>query len=123
MKKYFEFSGTISGTNLLLRNLLSSVIAVVCLSLTNTSSFLGILDILALLIILPTIWFSVATAYKRISALYPSKVNEYTLGLILLQILNSSLKGSNLHYLTSILLFIFTCVLIFKDSNIQNHNG
>lgn len=120
MKKYFEFSGTISGTNLLLRNLLSSVIAVVCLSLTNTSSFLGIL---ALLIILPTIWFSVATAYKRISALYPSKVNEYTLGLILLQILNSSLKGSNLHYLTSILLFIFTCVLIFKDSNIQNHNG
>jgi uncharacterized membrane protein YhaH (DUF805 family) len=124
LKKYFDFSGTISGSTYLLRNIIASAGAFL-------GGFLigyGIVDsvgliMLGMLVLAPACWFSLTNIYKRFNALYPRTAKEYTIGLLFLQILSGFGKGETWGDLISLVLIVIACVLIFKNSNIENHEG
>ena len=121
MKKYFEFSGTISGTNFFLRNLLAGVGGffggfLIGLGIT-LQEYSGALFFLGLMVLAPLLWFNVATVYKRANALYPNEATAITIGLFILQFL------AQLIPFVSILSLVAGLILIFKNSNIEQHNG
>jgi hypothetical protein len=125
MKKYFEFSGTISGTNYFLRNLLASTIAFIggySLGYGLASDQMGLFS-LGLVIIVAAVIYGFATIYKRMSALFGDKANIYSTGLILLQIFSQFIPEGPIKGLVSLSLIVIGCVLIFKNSNIVNHEG
>lgn len=124
LKKYFDFSGTISGSTYLLRNLIAGVGAFIGGFLIGYGivQSTGII-MLGLLILAPSCWLSIANIYKRFNALYPRSTNEYTIGLIFLQVLSGFGKDQVWGDLISLFLIVIACVLIFRNSNITNHEG
>ena len=118
-KKYFEFNGTISGTNYFLRNLLSVFIAV----MGGFSLGWGIgsgnmfFTLLGLIVLAPTLWFNICTIYKRSNALFPEYATVITVGMVLLQLLDS------ISPIFTLLGFAIGLTLIFKNSTIEDHNG
>ena len=127
LKKYFEFGGTISGVNYFLRQLLTSIVAffgVFTLGYGIGDDSVGLIT-LGLVILSPAVWMSFTTIYKRCEALFPGLAASYTLGIILLQVLNQFVDKTNsiLSTLASIVLLGIGLYLIFKNSNIDEHNG
>jgi uncharacterized membrane protein YhaH (DUF805 family) len=123
IKKYMEFKGTISGSNYILRNILASVCAFISgfIIAFNTENL--ILIILGLLIFIPTLWFSIATIYKRINAFYPEQVVLFTTILSVTQVLNELGKNQIWGKILTVILIIVGIFLIFSNSNIENHEG
>ena len=124
LKKYFDFSGTISGSTYLLRNIIASVAAflggvLIGYGLVQSTGII----MLGLLVLVPAFWLSITNIYKRFNALYPRSANEYTAGLIFLQILSGFGKDQLWGDLISLVLIVIACVLIFRNSNITNHEG
>jgi len=124
LKKYFDFSGTISGSTYLLRNIIASVAAflggvLIGYGLVQSTGMI----MLGLLVLAPAFWLSITSIYKRFNALYPRNANEYTAGLIFLQILSGFGKDQLWGNLISLVLIVIACVLIFRNSNIENHEG
>ena len=119
LKKYFEFSGTISGTNYFLRNLLAVFIAFIGgfslgWGLGSESTFF---TILGLIILVPALWFNICTIYKRSKALFPEYATVITISMVLLQLLDSV---STIFTLVGIVIGL---TLIFKNSDVEEHNG
>jgi uncharacterized membrane protein YhaH (DUF805 family) len=124
LKKYFDFSGTISGSTFLLRNLIAGVVAFIGGFLIGYGIVQSTgLIMLGLLVLAPACWLSITNIYKRFNALYPRSANEYTIGLIFLQVLSGFGKGEIWGDLISLVLIVIACVLIFRNSNIENHEG
>lgn len=125
IKKYLEFKGTISGGDYIVRNLIASAIAFACGFLigfgTGTDDLF--LVVLGTIILIPTLWFSLATIYKRINAFYPDKAGEFTALFAILQMASEFGKGETWATVISIIIVITGFVLIFKNSNIENHEG
>ena len=126
-KKYFEFGGTISGVNYFLRQLLASVVAFLggfSIGYGIGTDSLGLIT-LGIVILSPAVWMSFATIYKRCEALFPGLAASYTLGIIILQVLNQFIDKTNsiLSALASIILLGIGLYLIFKNSDIVEHNG
>ena len=125
IKKYLEFKGTISGGDYIVRNLIASGIAFA--SGFSIGYGIGIDDsllvILGIVILLPTLWFSIATIYKRINAFYPEHATPLTTLLAISQIASEFGKGQTWATLLSIIIIITGFVLIFANSNIENHEG
>ena len=79
--KYFQFKNTINGTDYLLRGLATILFALpiglfigIGVALITTNAVLaGLLVGLGVLCIIPMLWFSLATSYKRINAFFPNK--------------------------------------------------
>ena len=125
MKKYFEFSGTISGTNYFLRNLLASTIAFIggySLGYGLGSNQMGLLS-MGIVIATTALFYGFATIYKRMTALFGDRANIYSIGLISLQVITQFIPEGPLKGLVSLVLIVIGCVLIFKNSNIENHEG
>ena len=125
IKKYLEFKGTISGGDYIVRNLIASGLAfaggfVIGFGIGINDLFLTILGIILLT---PTLWFSLATIYKRINAFYPDKAGEFTALFSILQIASQIGKGETWASVISIIIIIAGLFLIFKNSNIENHEG
>jgi len=119
MKKYFEFSNTISGTNYFLRNLLATFVAfcggfMIGWGIGIEQTFFTVLGII---LITPALWFNLCTIYKRSNALFPEYATVITVGMIVFQILKE------LHELFIIPTFIMGLILLFKNSNIEEHKG
>jgi uncharacterized membrane protein YhaH (DUF805 family) len=126
MKKYFEFSGTISGTNYFLRNLLSYIIAFVggIIIGIGMSQGMGPVVLYGFLLVIPALWIQFATIYKRMNSLYPSNAKFYSSSLVAFQILAQIFKEHALiGSLMTLGLIVVGVILIFSDSNIQNHQG
>ncbi len=125
IKKYFDFSGTISGTNYFLRNLISTFIAFFAGFMVGYGIGGGQtgLTTLGLLIIAPTLWFSVATIYKRANALFPENATAWTIGIIVLQILSQSFKGEPFGGILTLATLIIGIIFIFSNSKLENHEG
>ena len=125
IKKYFEFSGTINGTTYFLRNLLSffgSLLGGVIIGLGISGESLGLIS-LGLIVVTPFIWFNVVTIYKRISALSPKDATGFTIGLIFLQLIGSFIGDETFGSLIKLVSLVIGLILIFKNSNIENHEG
>ena len=125
LKKYFDFSGTINGTTYFLRNLLSSISGFIGGYLIGQ----GIIDdqygliSMGLVVVAPAVAFQISTVYKRIKSLFPDNVLEYTITFIVLSVLSQFAKDTDFQPLTGLLMLIIGCVLIFKNSKIETHNG
>jgi uncharacterized membrane protein YhaH (DUF805 family) len=127
LKKYFEFNGTISGLNYFLRQLLTSMVAFFggfTLGYGIGDDSVGLIT-LGMVILSPAIWMSFATVYKRCNAIFPGLAASYTLGIVILQLLNQFIDKTNsiLSGVSSIILFGIGLYLIFKNSDIVEHNG
>jgi hypothetical protein len=126
IKKYFEFTETINGTNYFLRQLLSSVGGffggfLIGYGLINEQ--MGLFS-LGLPIIAAAIWFSLASTYKRIMCFEPEKAGFLTSVFFSLQILNTFFPDGNpVGIILTLGLAIISLYLIFANSNILNHNG
>ena len=124
VKKYFEFSGTINGLNYFLRNLLSSFLAFFggyMVGYGLGSSQMG-LTTLGFILLAPTMWFSIATIYKRTLALFPESATALTIGMLVAQVMVQFTQDS-VGPVINLGLIVFGLILIFKNSNIQNHEG
>ena len=124
IKKYMEFKGTISGSSYILRNILTSVCAFISgfIILFSNSENLFLI-ILGLLIFIPTLWFSIATIYKRINAFYPEHVVLFTTILSVTQVLSELGKDQIWGTILTIIQIIIGLFLVFSNSNIENHEG
>ena len=125
IKKYFEYSGTISGLNYFLRILLTSVIAYLggfTIGYGMGTSNMGLIT-LGLVILAPTFWFNFTTIYKRCNALFGEQAAVYTISLITLQVLNQFVEKETIGKVGGLVLLIIGCILIFKNSKIESHNG
>jgi uncharacterized membrane protein YhaH (DUF805 family) len=124
-KKYFQFYGTISGTNFFLRNMLTVLLSLI----TGIVIGFGIgLDspaiiLIGVLLLVGVLWVSLTTMYKRINALFPESAGIYTAGLFSLQCVNTAMFTSPVKIVLSFILIFIGLFLIFKESNIDNHNG
>ena len=126
MNKYFQFSGTISGTNYFLRNLLSYIIGFVCGILIGIGATQGTFAVViyGVLLLIPTLWFQFASIYKRMNSLYPSNAKFYSSALVAFQLLAEIFKEQELiGSLLTLGLIVVAVILIFSDSKIQNHQG
>ena len=125
LRKYFEFSGTISGTQYFLRNLVSSIAAFTAGGVIGVGIVLNslIVILLGVLLLLPVFWFATANIYKRMKAFYPNQAIALTTGLSLLQLISPFGKGEPWGVLLTIVLLIIGILLIFCNSNVKEHNG
>jgi uncharacterized membrane protein YhaH (DUF805 family) len=125
IKKYFQFTGTINGLNYFLRNILSYLAAfiggyMVGDGLLNKNT--GLTSV-GFLIIAPAVAFGFATLYKRMLALFDDDATSYTIGIILIQITSQFMEDGPFKTLAGLFMLIFSCILIFQNSKIENHNG
>jgi len=125
MKKLFQFSGTINGLNYFLRNVMFYFFGfmggyMVGYGISDSNNGLTTFGFLVAAL---AIWGGITTIYKRMSALFNEDASMYTVGLVLLQVLSSFTKGSTFEPLLTLGLLIIGLYLIFKNSNIQNHEG
>jgi uncharacterized membrane protein YhaH (DUF805 family) len=125
LRKYFEFSGTISGTQYILRNLVSSIAAFTAGGVIGLGIFLNslVVILLGMLLLLPVLWFATANIYKRIKAFFPTQAIALTTGLSLLQLISPFGKGETWGVLLNLVLLIIVILLIFCNSNTKEHNG
>ena len=125
MKKYFDFSGTISGTTYFFRNLLSGIIGfiggVVIGTGVGTDNY-GLMT-LGLLIVSPAIAFQLSTVWKRLVALFPNNVKEFFITFLVVSVVSQFAKSNEYAPVFSLLMIIIGCILIFKNSKIETHNG
>jgi len=125
-KKYFEFKGTINGTNYVLRNILSSTVAFIAGYLLGIGIGMDepLLKFLAVILFLPALYFNFCTIYKRILAVIGNNAGLLT-GLVAVGNLFPVLVGAQepVSVLTKLVLLVFGLFLIFKNSNIENHEG
>ena len=80
--------------------------------------------LLVFLVILfvPVYWFSMTTIYKRFNALFPLQAGVFTVSLLSVQLLAVALSEPY-DNLVVIPMAIVGFILIFKNSNIENHQG
>jgi uncharacterized membrane protein YhaH (DUF805 family) len=125
IKKYFQFNGTISGTTFFLRNLLtllSSLITVMVIGFGVGFNSTALI-LIGVVLLLGVIWFSLTNTFKRINALFPESAALYTAGLFSLQCVNGAMSLTPYRIILSGILLFIGLFLIFKESNIDNHNG
>ena len=126
MKKYFEFTGTISGLNYFLRNLALAALGFGVgygMGYSFVMSNMGLVMVFVALFA-PLMWLQVSTIYKRMTALFPSDAKMYTGGLVTLQLIQTAMsEGNPFKVFLTLVLLIFAGILIFKNSNIENHEG
>jgi uncharacterized membrane protein YhaH (DUF805 family) len=125
LKKYFDFSGTINGTTYFLRNALSGIIGFIggyLIGLGIYDEDYGLIS-LGLVVAAPAIAFQVSTVYKRIKALFPDNVMELTVSFVVVSVLSQFAKGGDFQPLMTLVIFVIACILIFKNSKIETHNG
>ena len=126
IKKYFQFSGTINGTNYFLRNLLAYVIAFTGGFTLGWGMGMENNGIMAMgfLIYLIALWFSLTTIYKRFNALWTEKATLYTVLFVLLGVIVQATTQYEIwNGVLSFIAITIGLVLIFKNSHIEKHNG
>ena len=125
MKKYFDFSGTISGTTYFFRNLLSAIVGFiggVLIGLGFSVDSYGWMTI-GFLITTPAIAFQLSTVWKRLVALFPNNVKEFFATFLVVSVVSQFAKLGEYQGLMGLLMIIIGCILIFKNSKIETHNG
>ena len=148
--KYFQFKNTINGTDYFLRGLATllfiipiGILVGIGVALIKTNAVLaGLLVGLGALGIIPMIWFSLATTYKRINAFFPNKATLLTVLTFLLSFVVEGLNpnsGANFDlenptpmvspldspiYIVCLLVsLVWSLYLLFGNSKVKKHIG
>lgn len=150
--KYFQFKNTINGTDYFLRGLAMLLfiipigilvgVGVAIIASGGNTVLAGILILLALLLLIPMLWFSLATTYKRINAFFPSKATLLTVLTFVLSFVVEGLNpngGANMNlenpapyvnpaespiYLVLLLVsLVWSLYLLFGNSKVKKHIG
>lgn len=124
--KYFDFSDTISGTQFLIRNIITSVSAFLVGGIITLGSYLNslILILLGVFLTLPVLWFVTSTLFKRIKTFFPKQVITLTAIITLLQFFTPICKTQPiLGTIINIILLTTTLLLIFNNSKTKIHKG
>lgn len=125
IKKLFNFSGTINGTNYFLRNFMFGILGFfggysVGYGITSGNGGMATIGfILAAVAILG----NVSTIYKRVKALFPDNDVVITAGLVGVQVFSGVLGNNPITGFIKLVLFVFGIYLIFANSKIENHEG
>jgi len=101
--KYFQFKNTINGTDYFLRGLATILFLIpigifvgVGVALITTNTVLaGLLVGIGGFGIIPMLWFSLATSYKRINSFFPNKATLLTVLTFLLSFIVEGLNPNN----------------------------
>ena len=147
--KYFQFKNTTNGTDYFLRGLATILFLIpigifvgIGLAILNSQPVIAAILIgLACLTLVPMIWFSLATSYKRINAFFPGKAGWLVavtfIYSFILEAFNPT-QSMNLldepagtlpngDYITYLVLFIPSLVwslyLLFGNSKVKKHIG
>ena len=125
LKRYFDFSGTISGTTYFFRNLLAGILQFIGGYMVGVGFGTGNLGIGAIgfLIVSPAIALQLSTIWKRLTALFPNNVKEFFITFLVVSIVSQFSKESTYQPLMTLVILIIGLILIFKSSNIEKHNG
>ena len=125
IKKYFQFTGTISGTTFFLRHLLTLLLSLITVMVIGFGVGLNqpALIFVGIVLLIGVLWFSLTNTFKRINALFPESAAIYTAGLFSLQCVNGAMIQSPYRIILSAILIVMGLFLIFKESDIDNHNG
>jgi uncharacterized membrane protein YhaH (DUF805 family) len=147
--KYFEFKNTTNGTDYFLRGLATILFLIpigifvgIGLAILNSQPVIAAILIgLACIILVPMIWFSLATTYKRINAFFPGQASLLvTLTFIysfilegfnpnngMAQLNESAGTLPNGDYITYLVLaipsLIWSLYLLFGNSKVKKHIG
>ena len=147
--KYFQFKNTINGTDYFLRGLATILFLIpigifvgVGVALITTNAVLaGLLVGIGALLLIPMLWFSIATSYKRINSFFPGKAGwlvavTFVYSMILegfnpnngmAQLNESAPTLPNGDYTTYVVLFIpsliWSLYLLFGNSKVKKHIG
>jgi hypothetical protein len=73
--------------------------------------------VLGMILLVPALWLNLCTIYKRSNALFPEYATVITVGMILLQVLGE------VNQLFTLPTIIMGLILLFKNSNIEEHKG
>lgn len=147
--KYFEFKNTINGKDYFLRGLslilffipIGIFVGIGVALISTNPALAGLLVGLGGLLLIPTMWFSLATTYKRINSFFPNKAGwlvaaTFVYSMILegfnpnngmAQLNESAPTLPNGDYITYIVLFIpsliWSLYLLFGNSKVKKHIG
>ena len=138
--KYFKFEGTTNGTDYFLRGLVGGfafmipfliLLGIGTYLVTAGSPVAGvILMILGAALLIPYMWFSLATTWKRINAFWPNHATKLTVAVFVLsfitQILSpeSGIVSSYIPFLTIVIpQTIFSFYILFANSKVKKHIG
>ena len=147
--KHFQFKNTINGTDYFLRGLslilffipIGIFVGIGVALISTNPALAGLLVGLGGLLLIPTMWFSLATTYKRINSFFPNKAGwlvaaTFVYSMILegfnpnngmAQLNESAPTLPNGDYITYIVLFIpsliWSLYLLFGNSTVKKHIG
>ncbi len=148
--KYFQFKNTINGTDYFLRGLamllfvipIGILVGVGVVLITTNIALASILILLAALLVIPMLWFSLATTYKRINAFFPKRATLLTVLTFLFSFVVEGLNpngGANMDlenpapyvnpvespiYLVLLLVsLVWSLYLLFGNSKVKKHIG
>ena len=148
--KYFQFKNTIDGMTYFLRGLATILFAIpigifmgIGMVVMASNAVIGsLLVLLGCLFIIPMIWFSLATTYKRINAFFPNKATLLTVLTFLLSFVVEGLNpnsGANFDlenptpmvspldspiYIVCLLVsLVWSLYLLFGNSKVKKHIG
>ena len=125
MKKLFKFNDTISGSTFIIRHVISIILIAITaffmgagIGVENNASVIIFAFLMSL-----SIYFNFVTIYKRINALFPERLKELMIFIILGNLSILLLEGSPIVILLNLIFVIFNLILTFKNSNITEHKG
>ena len=148
--KYFQFKNTINGTDYFLRGLATLLFVIpigICIGIgvaliTTNAVLAGLLVGLGALGVIPMLWFSLATTYKRINSFFPNKATLLTVLTFLFSFIVEGLNpnsGVNLDlenptpyvspldssiYIVFLLAsLVWSLYLLFGNSKVKKHIG
>ena len=143
--KYFQFKNTINGMDYFLRGLATLLFAIPMgilmgvgfVVMTSNVVVGSLLILLGCLFIIPMIWFSLATTYKRINAFFPKQATLLTIltfissGIAEVFNPNSGAElgefvspaESPMYLVILVVSFVWSLYLLFGNSKVEKHIG
>jgi hypothetical protein len=125
MKKYLQLSGTISGSVFLGRYFLSSILAYLMgfgLGYHMKLENYGLVVFFAILMSL-AIYFNLVSIFKRVKALFPNHLMEVMIFAVIGNLTAAFVQQPAIVAIVNLAFLILNLTLIFKNSDVEKHEG
>ena len=123
---FFNFKGTINGTTYFLRNMLAAILGFLAgytLGYGFVHNMMGLV-VLGMVIGAIALTYQYSSLNKRVTALFPEYGISLTIAIGLLQLIAQFVKEyEEINAVMTLGLAIIALILIFKNSNIEKHEG